>query len=269
MNDFSSRWLTVLLIGGTAVFATFMLLFTHPTTATGSASPPDGTSRPLSIAMPLTTTTPSATPTFTESNYLPLILRQEPTPTSPPTATPTSMGCLPDPPLDASDAGVDTAVFNNINQQRSNNSLSAYTLNDQLVQAARRHSTDMAQNNVTSHTGSDGSTARQRIEQACYNAAATGEIIGWGFTSVDAMMNWWMNSDTHRNQILHATHEDIGVAYVNAPGSSFTHYWTVTFGHPSTAFTNSNLPQFVCTQRIEENMKGMSITWTQTAPCGE
>ncbi len=264
MNKFSSsRWLTILLIGGTAVFVTIMLLTTQPTIATGQV--PDGTSQPLSIAMPLTTTTPSATPTFTEANYLPVVLNIQPTATT----TPTTSGCLPDPPLNASDAGIDTAVFNDINQERSNNSLTAYTLNDKLTQAARRHSYDMAQNNVTSHTGSDGTEPDDRIDQACYNGASYGEIIGWGFTSVDAMMNWWMNSDPHRNQILHATNEDIGVAYVNDPGSAFTHYWTVTFGRQNSLLTNSNQPQFICSLRIEENMKGMSVTWIQAEPCGK
>ena len=264
MNKFSSsRWFTILLIGGTAVFVTIMLLTTQPTTATGQV--PDGTSQPLSIAMPLTTTTPSATPTFTEVNFLPVVLNIQPTATM----TPTTSGCLPDPPLGASDSGVDTAVFNDINQERINNSLPAYTLNDKLTQAARRHSYDMAQNNVTSHTGSDGSEPKERIEEACYNRAAHGEIIGWGFPTVNDMMDWWMNSTAHRNQILHATNEDIGVAYINDPGSAFTHYWTVTFGRQGSLLNNNLQPQFICTQHIEEDMKGMSVTWIQTEPCGE
>ncbi|MCA9924670.1 MAG: CAP domain-containing protein [Anaerolineales bacterium] len=267
MNKFtSSRWLTLLLIGGTAVFITIMLLSTQSTAATGHVNLPDGTSRPLSIAMPLTTTTPSATPTFTEANFLPVVLNQYP-PTPTPTSTPTSSGCLPDPPLDASDSGVDTAVYNNINQERSNNSLPAYTLNDQLTQAARRHSYDMAQNNVTSHTGSDGSSPSQRINEACYNTTATGEIIGWGFSTVDAMMSWWMNSTPHRSLILHTTLEEIGVAYVNAPGSAYTHYWTVTFGKAAATSANHNLPQYICTQRIEEATRGISAIWTQAEPC--
>ncbi len=264
---FASRWLTVLLIGGTAVFITTLLLSAQPTTATGIVNPPAGISHPLIIAMPLTTTTPSATPTLTEANFLPMILNLEPTPTATPTATATSTGCLPNPPLDASDAGVDTAVFNSINQERSSNSLPTYSANDQLIQAARRHSTDMAQNDITSHIGSDGSDPSQRIREACYNAAATSEIIGWGFTTVDAMMNWWMNSDVHRNQILNATLENIGVAYVNDPSSTYTHYWTVDFGRAAATSANNNLPQYICTQRIEEDMRGISVIWTQTEPC--
>ncbi len=267
INKFSlSRWLIVLFIGITAVSISIMLFFSAPQAATGHSNSPNGTPHSLIVAIPVTTTTPTATatatPVLTDSAFLPVVLAQQPTAT--PTAT--TVSCLPDPPLDASDPAVDTAVTNAINQERSNNSQSAYPLNDKLTQAARRHSYDMAQNNVTSHTGSDGSSAAQRIDEACYDAAATGEIIGWGFPTIDAMMDWWMNSDDHRNLILHTTLEEIGVAYVLDKNNDFNHFWTVTFGRSTTAFNNST-PQYHCIERIEEATRGISVSWVQSSPC--
>ncbi len=262
-----SRWLILLLIGITAVSVSLMLLFSAPKAATGYASIPNGTSQPLIIAIPVTTTTPSATPTLTEALFLPAIL-QQPTPTATPTATAVPVTCLPDPPLGASDAAVDTAVTNAINQERSDNGQSAYLLNDKLTQAARRHAYDMAQNNITSHTGSDGSSTAQRINEACYGTDFSGEfeIIGWGFPTVSDMMNFWMSSDDHRPLILHTTLEEIGVAYVFDSSNMFDHLWTVTFGKPTTTF-NSNAPQYVCTKRIEEATRGISASWVQSSPC--
>jgi uncharacterized protein YkwD len=59
------------------------------------------------------------------------------------------------------------------------------------------------------------STIQQRVNGAgFYNW--WGEIVGWGFGGDDAqMVNWWMNSSSHRSQILNPnyTHMGAGVAY--------------------------------------------------------
>ncbi len=264
INKFSlSRWLIVLFIGVTAVSTSIMLFFSAPQAATGHSNSPNGTPHSLIVAIPVTTTTPTATatPVLTDAAFLPIVLAQQPTATA-------TVSCLPDPPLDASDATVDTAVTNAINQERSNNSQSAYPLNDKLTQAARRHSYDMAQNNVTSHTGSDGSSAAQRIDEACYDTDFSGEfeIIGWGFSTVADMMTWGMNSDVHRNLILHTTLTEMGVAYVFDNSNMFNHFWTVTFGKPASAFNNST-PQYHCIERIEEATRGISVSWVQSNPC--
>lgn len=50
-------------------------------------------------------------------------------------------------------------------------------MNAQLLAAARRHSTDMARKNFQSHTGSDGSSIFQRINQAGFEANIMNESI--------------------------------------------------------------------------------------------
>jgi uncharacterized protein YkwD len=124
-----------------------------------------------------------------------------------------------------------------INQQRAAHGLAPVAYNPQLVGASIRHSRDMRNNAFSSHTGSDGSTPGQRIAQAGYPAAKTGEIIGYsfgspGFVWADRdMVNWWMNSPGHRAHILDPAFTEFGSTMASRTTNGVMHkYWTVVFG---------------------------------------
>ncbi len=122
------------------------------------------------------------------------------------------------------------AVIDRHNAERANLGLPPLALSDELTQAARRHSRDMASNNFFSHTGSDGSAPWERMTGACYDWATAGENIAAGYTSPDAVMAGWMASAGHRTNILNANFRDIGVGYTYGANSTFGRYWTVDFG---------------------------------------
>jgi len=129
------------------------------------------------------------------------------------------------------DPAIEQSIAYQLNQHRSGNGLASLTLASELTQAARRHALDMAENDFTGHTGSDGSSAGERMQDAGYDWVVWGEIIGWGFGgSAESMVNWWMNSPTHRTIILSSQFEDFGVGYMYRADSDWGHYWTVVFG---------------------------------------
>jgi uncharacterized protein YkwD len=130
------------------------------------------------------------------------------------------------------DLGIEAELAAAINAVRQDNGLAALTLDERLTQAARLHNHDMADNGFISHTGSDGSDPGSRMVRACYTWNAYGEIIGAGYTTVQAMMDGWMNSSGHWAIILSTAYTDFGVSYVDQPGSPYRYYWTVDFGHP-------------------------------------
>jgi uncharacterized protein YkwD len=130
--------------------------------------------------------------------------------------------------------GAAQAIADLINQTRAQHGLPPYQVDMRLNQAARRHNLDMAHNHFTGHTGSDGSTPLQRMGEAGYVWQFGGEIIGWGFSgSHNAMFNWWLNSDIHRQMILSPHYEDFGLSYVALPGSDWGTYWTVKMAKPA------------------------------------
>jgi len=122
-----------------------------------------------------------------------------------------------------------------INQERQNQGLAAYNMQGQLQAAARVHSTDMACNNFLSHTGSDGSNVGQRVNAQGYTYSWpwVGEnyYVGGNVTPQSAF-TWWMNSDPHRNNLLHATYTEIGIGYIYEPNSAYGRYFTAVFARP-------------------------------------
>jgi uncharacterized protein YkwD len=106
----------------------------------------------------------------------------------------------------------------------------ALTLDTKLRCAARKHSQDMGLNNFFSHVGSNGSTFAQRITSAGYTYRYAGENIGAGYATPAAVVNGWMASTGHCNNIMNANYKHLGVGYYNRAGSTYSHYWTQDFG---------------------------------------
>jgi uncharacterized protein YkwD len=127
-----------------------------------------------------------------------------------------------------------------VNAERAKAGCGPVGLSEQLTAAAYGHSRDMAQNNFFSHTGSAGTTVRQRATAAGYASSYVGENIAAGHTSADEVMGGWMESDGHRRNILNCAYRHIGIGYVyqsdDAPlaGANWPYfrYWTQVFGAP-------------------------------------
>lgn len=84
--------------------------------------------------------------------------------------------------------------------------------NDKLNQAAERHSKDMADNNFFDHTGSDGSSFADRIEDTGYSRGAAAENIGKGYNSDKEVFEGWLNSPPHCKNMMNPTVSQMGYA---------------------------------------------------------
>lgn len=110
--------------------------------------------------------------------------------------------------------------------------VAALTLDTKLRCAARKHSKDMGTRNFFSHTGSNGSTFSQRITSAGYTWTGAGENIAAGQTTAAAVMNSWMTSTGHCNNIMNGTFKHLGVGYYYSATATYKHYWTQSFAKP-------------------------------------
>ena len=105
--------------------------------------------------------------------------------------------------------------------------------NPALAAAAQGHSQDMANTQVQSHTGSDGSSPDQRMEQAGYtNHNSTGENAYAYSTSVDEAMqafllDWGVADQGHRRNLLQPnvsssnSFRDVGIGIVGTNDPKF------------------------------------------------
>jgi len=110
--------------------------------------------------------------------------------------------------------------------------VSPLSWNCELKVAALGHSTDMANNNFFDHTGSSGQTLRSRAEAAGYAWSALGENIAAGSSSVNSVMQLWIDSPGHCANLMGASFINLGAAKFSNVSSRYGVYWTQVFGRP-------------------------------------
>jgi uncharacterized protein YkwD len=191
--------------------------------------PPDSTETPTQSDTSISTLASDVTSTISPTSVPSLATATTATvkPTSIP--SPINSGCN----IVYNDA-YELQVITLVNNERAKVGLPALSMNSSLMTSAGSHSDDMALNNYMSHTGSDGSTAWQRMQRAGYVGRWGGENIWVGYSSgtpADAM-TWWMNDAPHRDNILGQYYKDIGVGYAYCATGTYRHYYTIDFGAP-------------------------------------
>lgn len=127
---------------------------------------------------------------------------------------------MPQPPAQAV-----SAVVALVNDQRAAAGLPPLTEVGSLTEAARSHSIDQASRQQMTHTGSDGSSAGDRMARAGFAASTWAENVAAGYTSAASVMDGWMGSTGHRENILSPAFTSIGVA--SAEAGDGTTYWTM------------------------------------------
>ncbi len=128
------------------------------------------------------------------------------------------------------DTEFETEVITLTNQERSIENLNSLSIDSNLTTSARQHSIDLADNDLEGHIGSDGSTPFERITDAGYDSAYTGENVAAGYSTPELVVEGWMSSSGHRANILNSDFCDIGVGYAYNASSTYQHYWTQNFG---------------------------------------
>lgn len=100
------------------------------------------------------------------------------------------------------------------NQKRQEQNLSPMVLNDQLSQAALLKANDMLAKNYWAHNSPDGTSPWFYFKEAGYSYAYAGENLARGFTTPEGVINAWMQSPSHRDNMLSSRYKDIGFAVV-------------------------------------------------------
>jgi hypothetical protein len=104
------------------------------------------------------------------------------------------------------------ALVHLTNKDRSKNDLPELQINSRLVEAARLKAEDMATKSYFSHYGPDGMAPWDWIQAAGYDYSFAGENLAVNFTDSKDVEKAWMNSPTHRANILERQFTEIGIA---------------------------------------------------------
>lgn len=198
----------VLAIEAGAVPGLNVTIDTPATSVTLGTPTPAASAGPL---LPSATPAPTATPRA-ETTTSPAARA----PANPTTAAPDRITAMED------------EVTSLINQERTKAGCQTVRTDERMRTAGRAHSADMAKNNYFSHTGLDGSSFVDRLARAGYpRSGAAGENIAYGYRTAADVVNGWMNSEGHRNNILNCSAKTTGVGLAYRGN---TPYWTQLFG---------------------------------------
>ncbi len=120
-------------------------------------------------------------------------------------------------------------VLNQVNQQRAAAGLSALTMDKDLLNTAMMRAAETS--TLFSHTRPTG--------QSCFTASnkMSAENIAVGQSNAAQVMNSWMNSEGHRNNILNSRNKSIGIGCFKTNGIT---YWVQCFGNGDATAVSSS-----------------------------
>lgn len=127
------------------------------------------------------------------------------------------------------------------NAERQEQGVDALYVNDALNMAAEAKLNDMFENNYWDHTGPSGETAWDFIAGTGYRYEVAGENLARGFENSEKVVDAWMSSPTHRENILNSRFQEIGLAVGSGKIKGATTTVIVQlFGKPQTAFASQS-----------------------------
>lgn len=106
----------------------------------------------------------------------------------------------------------DQKVIEFANADRKEKGLGDLAPNEKLAEAAMAKAEDMTAKNYFAHTSPEGATPWHWIEKENYDYNYAGENLAMDFVSAEKMNRAWLDSPTHRANIMNEKYKDIGVA---------------------------------------------------------
>jgi len=128
------------------------------------------------------------------------------------------------------------------NSERGGVGARALTEHPRLSRAAQAKANDMALRGYFSHRGPDGKTPWQWVREAGYEYRSAGENLAVRFTESSDVVRAWMNSPSHRANLVKAGYTQIGVGVAEGLFEGQRAVYVVEyFATPTSAFAKTPL----------------------------
>ena len=118
-------------------------------------------------------------------------------------------------------------VLSLINEKRAKAGLSPLTMDQYALQAAGVRAVELVSS--FSHNRPDGSSCYTALDQTGASYTSAGENIAAGQSTAESVVNSWMNSAGHRDNILNSNYTAVGIACYYDPESTYGYYWVQIF----------------------------------------
>ena len=122
------------------------------------------------------------------------------------------------------------AAASMISGYRTNNGLTAVTVDPELMKLAEAQARAMAARDKLGHdvAGDFGG----RVRKSGYDAKTAYENVGAGYHSLAEAFSGWRGSPGHRANMLQRSVTQIGIAAAQAPRSKYKVYWALILASP-------------------------------------
>ena len=150
-------------------------------------------------------------------------------------------------------------IIKYVNEAREKEGLKELLISEKLNEVATRKVNDMAEHKYFAHTSPAGISPWHRFEKSGYDYKYAGENLAINFTTAETQQAAWMNSPTHRKNILNINYKEIGVAV--AVGEVNGHMGIIavqefgTLAHPGAAGSDSKNFSAAKDRAIPDNTK--------------
>lgn len=121
-------------------------------------------------------------------------------------------------------------VFDLINAERTKNNLAPFKKLDAITEIANVRAWELSVS--FGHSRPDGSSAADLLYSKGLDYSHIGENIAAGQATPEEVVKAWMNSASHRKNILSEDYIYMGVGFYNIPGTLYTTHWTQIFYSP-------------------------------------
>lgn len=125
-----------------------------------------------------------------------------------------------------------SAIISLTNQTRQALGLGTLSESKTLNQAAYLKAKDMIEKNYFNHKSPQGITPWYWFGQAGYTYKYAGENLAIGFFDSTEVYNAWLNSPSHKDNIINANYKETGVAVMSGFGGNDTVVVVQLFGSP-------------------------------------
>ena len=106
-------------------------------------------------------------------------------------------------------------VVNKTNEERAKLGLPALVVNANLTQAALAKGQDVFTDQYWAHVAPDGKQPWDFMKENGYIYVVAGENLARDFADTGGMMGAWMDSPTHRANIINSRYSEIGIAVID------------------------------------------------------
>lgn len=135
-----------------------------------------------------------------------------------------------------------SGLLSSTNAERTGNGLSSLSLNSKLNSSAQAKANDMVSKDYWAHNTPSGQEPWVFFDSAGYNYQKAGENLAYGFSTSSATVVGWMNSASHRANILDGAYTEVGFGFANSENFVGTGQETIVVAHYGTPVASTPAP---------------------------